>query len=83
MGFVQMPVHGVVPPHDPLSGCVHAPPLHTSFVHAFPSSAFAGLAWWQLDISAWVIRALEVLGLATDVKRPRLEVNHDTQSDVE
>ncbi|HEY0991605.1 MAG TPA: acyl-CoA desaturase [Kofleriaceae bacterium] len=51
--------------------------------HAFPSSAFAGLAWWQLDISAWVIRALEVLGLATDVKRPRLEVNHDTQSDAE
>jgi len=51
--------------------------------HAFPSSAFAGLAWWQLDISAWVIRALEVVGLATDVKRPRLEVTRDTQSDVE
>lgn len=51
--------------------------------HAFPSSAFAGLAWWQLDISAWIIRALEKLGLATDVKRPRLEKNHDTQSDVE
>jgi len=51
--------------------------------HAFPSSAFAGLAWWQLDISAWVIRALEVLGLATDVKRPRPEVKRDTQSHVE
>lgn len=49
--------------------------------HAFPSSAFTGLAWWQLDISAWVIRALELVGLATDVKRPRLELNHDTQSD--
>src|SRR5262249_3562824 len=50
--------------------------------HAFPSSAFTGLTWWQLDISAWVIRALELVGLATDVKRPRGELNHDTQSDV-
>jgi stearoyl-CoA desaturase (Delta-9 desaturase) len=49
--------------------------------HAFPSSAFAGLTWWQLDISAWVIRALERVGLVTNVKRPRLEVTHDTQSD--
>jgi len=49
--------------------------------HAFPSSAFTGFAWWQLDLSAWVIRALELLGLATDVKRPRGEWNHDTQFD--
>src|SRR5262245_47867704 len=38
-----MPVHGVVLPHDPLSGCVHAPPLHPSFVHAFPSSVHAAV----------------------------------------
>src|SRR6478735_7411331 len=25
--------------HDPLLGCVHVPPLHTSFVHVLPSSA--------------------------------------------
>jgi stearoyl-CoA desaturase (delta-9 desaturase) len=46
--------------------------------HAFPSSAFAGLRWWQIDISAWLIRALEGVGLATDVVRQRREVNHGT-----
>jgi stearoyl-CoA desaturase (delta-9 desaturase) len=46
--------------------------------HAFPSSAFTGLAWWQLDISAWLIRGLELVGLATDVVRPRREMTHDT-----
>ena len=38
--------------------------------HAFPSSAFHGLKWWQIDFSAWVIRGLEKLGLAWDVKVP-------------
>ena len=51
--------------------------------HAFPSSAFAGLAWWQLDPSGWVICALEWLGLVTDVKRPRIEEHDDTPSHAE
>jgi stearoyl-CoA desaturase (delta-9 desaturase) len=38
--------------------------------HAFPTSARHGLRPWQVDLSALVIRALEVAGLAWDVKRP-------------
>jgi stearoyl-CoA desaturase (delta-9 desaturase) len=38
--------------------------------HAFPASARHGLERWQLDLSWWVIRALERLGLAWDVKVP-------------
>jgi stearoyl-CoA desaturase (delta-9 desaturase) len=37
--------------------------------HAFPTSAQHGLRRWQLDPSAWVIRALERTGLAWDVVR--------------
>src|SRR5262249_30966486 len=46
--------------------------------HAFPSSAFVGHTWWQVDLGALVIRGLEIFGLARDVKRPRLETRHDT-----
>jgi stearoyl-CoA desaturase (delta-9 desaturase) len=38
--------------------------------HAFPSSARHGLQRWQLDLSWWVIRGMETLGLVWDVKRP-------------
>ncbi|ABE47184.1 acyl-CoA desaturase [Polaromonas sp. JS666] len=38
--------------------------------HAFPYSAVLGLKWWQLDVSAIVIRMLKALGLAWDVKVP-------------
>jgi stearoyl-CoA desaturase (delta-9 desaturase) len=38
--------------------------------HAFPTSARHGLRWWQLDLSYWVIRMLELLQLAWDVKLP-------------
>jgi stearoyl-CoA desaturase (delta-9 desaturase) len=41
--------------------------------HAFPTSARHGLRWWQLDVSYWVIRTLELLGLAWSVKLPSLE----------
>jgi stearoyl-CoA desaturase (delta-9 desaturase) len=37
--------------------------------HAFPRSAFHGLRWWQFDLSAYVIRALELSGLAWNVWR--------------
>jgi stearoyl-CoA desaturase (Delta-9 desaturase) len=37
--------------------------------HAFPTSAAHGLRWWELDVSALVIRSLERLGLAWDVVR--------------
>ena len=37
--------------------------------HAFPTSARHGLRPWEIDISAIVIRGLEVVGLAWDVTR--------------
>jgi stearoyl-CoA desaturase (delta-9 desaturase) len=37
--------------------------------HAFPRSARHGLRWWELDVSALVITAMERLGLARDVVR--------------
>jgi stearoyl-CoA desaturase (delta-9 desaturase) len=37
--------------------------------HAFPTSAAHGLRWWQIDVSAAVIRLLEKSGLAWDVVR--------------
>ncbi|KAF2566359.1 hypothetical protein F2Q68_00023627, partial [Brassica cretica] len=38
--------------------------------HAFESSARQGLEWWQIDITWYLIRLFEILGLATDVKLP-------------
>jgi stearoyl-CoA desaturase (delta-9 desaturase) len=37
--------------------------------HAFPTSAAHGLRWWELDVSALIIRGLERVGLAWDVVR--------------
>lgn len=41
--------------------------------HAFPSSAFLGLRWWQLDPGGWLIRLLTAFRLARGVKRPSYE----------
>jgi len=38
--------------------------------HAFPSSARHGLQRRQIDVSWWVIRGLEKLGLVWNVKVP-------------
>ncbi|KAF6137717.1 hypothetical protein GIB67_003196 [Kingdonia uniflora] len=38
--------------------------------HAFQSSARHGLEWWQIDVTWYVIKLLERIGLATDVKVP-------------
>jgi stearoyl-CoA desaturase (delta-9 desaturase) len=37
--------------------------------HAFPTSAVHGLRWYQIDISALVISAMEKVGLVWDVVR--------------
>ena len=37
--------------------------------HAFPNSAEHGMRWWQVDISAYIIRLLEAMGLVWNVKR--------------
>ncbi|KAH9328059.1 hypothetical protein KI387_000167 [Taxus chinensis] len=38
--------------------------------HAFEFSARHGLEWWQLDITWYIIRILEAVGLAKDVRLP-------------
>lgn len=39
--------------------------------HAFPTSARHGLRWWQFDLSHLVIRTLEALKLAWNVRVPK------------
>ncbi|CAO2827221.1 unnamed protein product [Amaranthus hypochondriacus] len=38
--------------------------------HAFPYSARHGLEWWQIDVTWYIVKLLQVLGLATDIKLP-------------
>ena len=38
--------------------------------HAFPNVAPAGWRWWEIDVTWWAIRTLEVVGLAKRVVRP-------------
>lgn len=37
--------------------------------HAFPSSAFHGLRWWQIDFTAYAVRVFEKLGIVRSVVR--------------
>jgi stearoyl-CoA desaturase (delta-9 desaturase) len=37
--------------------------------HAFPTSAAHGMRWYELDVSALIIRGMERVGLAWDVVR--------------
>lgn len=41
--------------------------------HAYPNVAPAGWKWWQIDVTWWAIRTLEILGLAKRVIRPPAE----------
>ena len=38
--------------------------------HAFPTSARHGLRWWQFDLSWYIIRTMQMVGLAWDVRTP-------------
>ncbi|XAR50544.1 hypothetical protein NMG60_11004897 [Bertholletia excelsa] len=38
--------------------------------HAFEYSACHGLEWWQIDMTWYMVRFLQAIGLATDVKVP-------------
>jgi len=40
--------------------------------HAMQTSAAHGHRWWEIDTTYMMIRALEIVGLARDVKRPRV-----------
>lgn len=42
--------------------------------HAFPDAAYVGHHWWQMDPAGYVIWAMERVGLAWNVKRPRSPV---------
>lgn len=44
--------------------------------HAFPSSAAHGLEWWQVDLTAYTIHAMRVLGLASAI----IEVSDERRS---
>ncbi|HLL88779.1 MAG TPA: acyl-CoA desaturase [Tepidisphaeraceae bacterium] len=49
--------------------------------HAFPTSARHGLRWWEFDASYLIIRGLELVGLAWDVRVPpreRMEAQRNT-----
>ena len=39
--------------------------------HAHQRSAAHGHRWWELDVSYLTIRAMELVGLASDVVKPR------------
>ena len=39
--------------------------------HHYPNSARHGLRWWQADVTYMLIRALEIVGLASDLKLPK------------
>ena len=41
--------------------------------HAHPQAARHGLTWYEIDMNWWGICALRMLGLAWDVKAPKLE----------
>lgn len=41
--------------------------------HAHPTSAAHGLAWYEVDLTYLHIRALELVGLATDVRRVKVD----------
>jgi stearoyl-CoA desaturase (delta-9 desaturase) len=41
--------------------------------HVFPTSAFHGLSWRQVDLSGWVIAAWEKIGLVRNVRKPTTE----------
>jgi stearoyl-CoA desaturase (delta-9 desaturase) len=38
--------------------------------HFYPSSARQGFEWWELDLSYYILRFLETLGLVWELKKP-------------
>ncbi len=42
--------------------------------HYFPGSANQGFFWWELDVSYYALRALAVLGVVRDLRRPPARV---------
>ena len=42
--------------------------------HAFPNTAINQFTWWQVDLSGWLLRTLESIGLVWDIKYPGIEM---------
>ena len=40
--------------------------------HAFQVSARHGMRWWEIDVTYWTICALKAVGIAYDVKLPKI-----------
>jgi len=49
--------------------------------HAHAQSARHGLAWWEIDITWYTIKLLSFMGLATNIRLPKLETALTTMSD--
>ncbi|MBM3790447.1 MAG: hypothetical protein FJW35_08875, partial [Acidobacteria bacterium] len=50
--------------------------------HEGAGSARIGLLWWQTDIGWYLIRTMEAVGLASNVRRPRTRGSHDPSGQV-
>ena len=46
--------------------------------HAEPRSAAHGHRWWEYDMSWWIIRSWEMVGLAKNVVRPKCMQSHES-----
>ena len=46
--------------------------------HHYQSSANQGFRWWEIDVTYYVLRVLETVGLVWDLRRPPREVVDDT-----
>jgi sn-1 stearoyl-lipid 9-desaturase len=44
--------------------------------HAHPRSARAGLAWWQLDIPYWIIKAMHLCGAVVQINLTEGTISH-------
>ncbi len=49
--------------------------------HAHAQSARHGLTWWEIDITWYTIKFLSVIGLAKNIRLPKLETALTTMSD--
>ena len=43
--------------------------------HAHPNVAQAGLRWWEIDMTWWAIKILQITGLAKKIVMPSSTVN--------
>jgi stearoyl-CoA desaturase (delta-9 desaturase) len=49
--------------------------------HHYMSSANQGFYWWEIDLSYYVIKAMEFVGLASDVRKPSERILNDKRVD--